>query len=379
MQGNTSLRAIKGIKGTSCLVALEDFDLVNGFTIDYMHNVLLGVFKSLLNFWLDPAFKKEMFYIKKKNKLILDVRLLSIRKCSFISRPIRSISKLANFKANELRSLLLFYLPSCLVGLLPAKYIDHLQILSSSIYRLLKSQINHNELNSIEENLNQFVAKYQFFYGKQSMTMNIHLITHIVESVRNNGPLWTTSMFAFESNNGNLLKMFNGTRDLLQQISTKYMLKHEQHVKSSSAANVIDKRISLSNVTKIKIANNYSEVFINMGISVPHDDMSVYAAINIGTEQYTSVLYTRAKKSCNYVVRFNNNFYGQIHFFFKSNNIDLMMVELFTEEKIIDHIVEVSSSKLLIAEIAVIDEKLLFFKVGNRNFISFRPNMYEKD
>ncbi len=35
---------IMGIKGPSPMVAVENFDHVNGYVLDYMHNMLLGKF-----------------------------------------------------------------------------------------------------------------------------------------------------------------------------------------------------------------------------------------------------------------------------------------------------------------------------------------------
>ena len=41
------------MKGYSVLHLLEHFDVINGNPVDYMHCVLLGVMKKLLNLWLD--------------------------------------------------------------------------------------------------------------------------------------------------------------------------------------------------------------------------------------------------------------------------------------------------------------------------------------
>lgn len=268
------------------MVAFKDFDLVKSFCNDYMHNVALGVFKAMLSRWIDTTNKNEKFYINKKKRQILDLRLLSIKKCSFIGRALRPVSKLAYFKANELRSLLLYYARNCLSGLLPKEYIDHFQLLSASIYSLLKTEISFDELNLMEENLRKFVKNYQLFYGKHSMTMNVHLISHLVECVRNSGPLWSTSMFAFESNNGHLVKLFNGSRDVLQQITSKYILKHVHFVQSPTKS--IQKSIVFCDPKNIKLDEKYKKLFSKIGISIQSDELSIFTAIKIGSERYTS-------------------------------------------------------------------------------------------
>ena len=51
--------------------------------------------------------------------------------------------------------------------------------------------------------------------------MNIHSLIHIVEVVRNYGPLWSYSCFGFESMNGHLKKHCHGTRNVLPQLARK--------------------------------------------------------------------------------------------------------------------------------------------------------------
>lgn len=56
------------------------------------------------------------------------------------------------------------------------------------------------------------------------MAMNIHLITHITQSVVNWGPLWSQSTFAFENVNGILGRYVKGIRYPIHQIAFKYIL-----------------------------------------------------------------------------------------------------------------------------------------------------------
>lgn len=58
---------IKGVRRISCMIAAKDFDLINGFTIDYMHCVLLGVTKKLCTLWFDSSNHKPPYYIKNQN------------------------------------------------------------------------------------------------------------------------------------------------------------------------------------------------------------------------------------------------------------------------------------------------------------------------
>ena len=50
------------------------------------------------------------------------------------------------------------------------------------------------------------------------MTMNVHLLQHLLLFVRQFGPLWRCSCFAFENFNGFLSGCIHGNRNILQQV-----------------------------------------------------------------------------------------------------------------------------------------------------------------
>lgn len=187
-----------------------------------MHCVLLNVTKNLTDLWLTPKHKNKTYYIKPFQKKVLNKRISSIKLWKRVFRPPKPLHHEFKYKASEYRSMLLFYLPICLRGLLPKKYVDHFQLLSSAIYILLQSTISHDELDEAKNLLSSFVTLFQVLYGPSKMTMNIHLLTHLPECVQNLGPLWSYSMFSFESNNGVLGKFHHGSYDLIDDINLRY-------------------------------------------------------------------------------------------------------------------------------------------------------------
>lgn len=196
---------IHGVKGLSPLIGFKHFDLVKSVVIDYMHGVLLGVTKSQLSFWLDSEYHKKPFYITPKQRILLNSRIASIKPCRFISRRLVSLKDYKTFKASQFRHFLIYFYPA-LDGILDRKYLNHFRLLSSSIYMLLKPEISMEERKKARENMNRYVNEYQDLYGKSQMTMNVHGLKHLVDTVEDMGPLWAYSMFAFESLNGRLKK-----------------------------------------------------------------------------------------------------------------------------------------------------------------------------
>lgn len=62
---------INGYKGPSPAVSLPDFDLVWGFTVEYMHAVLLGVIRQITEMLLSSVNSNERFYIGKMAGILL--------------------------------------------------------------------------------------------------------------------------------------------------------------------------------------------------------------------------------------------------------------------------------------------------------------------
>lgn len=82
-----------------------------------------------------------------------------------IKRKPRSLEERKNYKANEISGMLLYYLRVCLNGILPKRYLDNFQLLSSSIYKLLETRISNKDLDETENKLNQFVNEFELLYG----------------------------------------------------------------------------------------------------------------------------------------------------------------------------------------------------------------------
>lgn len=57
------------------------------------------------------------------------------------------------------------------------------------------------------------------------MSFNVHLLLHLAKSVRDWGPLWGHSAFAFESGYGDLLKVIHAAKRIHHQICRRISLK----------------------------------------------------------------------------------------------------------------------------------------------------------
>lgn len=208
-------KCVDGIKGESCLAALVD--LVDGVPIDYMHCVLEGVTKRLLNIWVQP--NPYCAAHIRKSMANVDRLLLQQHPPHEFSRPPRSILKHRNYwKASEFRNWLLYYSLPLLSDVLPPLYFHHYALLVCSMHILLQVKLTEVQIQAAEEMLLAFYELLPELYGNTSCTLNAHLLIHLTKYVRLWGPLWTHSAFGFESLNGKITGMIHSKHKIADQL-----------------------------------------------------------------------------------------------------------------------------------------------------------------
>lgn len=141
-----------GVKGPSVLSPY--LNLVKDTVIDYMHAVLGGVTKTMLQkFWFNGKYNKHRFYLCTVVKQIDEI-LVRIRPPHEFRRTPRAIEKtLSYWKASEFRAWLLFYSIPILLGYLHRDYLHHLNLLVKSVHILLSAQISNDNLSAAEKML----------------------------------------------------------------------------------------------------------------------------------------------------------------------------------------------------------------------------------
>ncbi|CAG5075370.1 Protein of unknown function [Cotesia congregata] len=67
--------------------------------------------------------------------------------------------------------------------------------------------------------LNCFIRDFEQLYGLRYCSINIHLLIHLPDSVKNLGPLWAHTCYESEDLNGQLLKLLHGTWHIDSQLT----------------------------------------------------------------------------------------------------------------------------------------------------------------
>lgn len=209
---------VEGVKGPWFLY-FTYFDIIRGFCIDWMHGVLLGVVRMLLNLWFCPSNHAKLWYCGNEVKLA-DQRLLQICPPRSVSRKPRSIEKHRSYwKASEYRSWLFYYLLPVMQDILSEEYFEHTSLLVEAIFILTQESINPaSDIPKCQHLLAKFVFLFPTLYEERYMVSNVHDLLHLCDDVINNGPLFTHSCFEFEDFNGELVSLIRGTQHVELQI-----------------------------------------------------------------------------------------------------------------------------------------------------------------
>ena len=149
------------------LLSLPYFDCVRFHVIDPMHNLFTGTAKHVMkNIWLDS----DNPLLEKKNLLHLREKLHKLKVPSDVGRMPRKIqNSYGGFPADQWKSF------TC--GTMGCS------CLCSQVITETKAMLAHSYLL-------KFCQAFESLYGKDKVTPNIHLHTHLVDCVLDYGPVY---------------------------------------------------------------------------------------------------------------------------------------------------------------------------------------------
>ncbi|XP_064473705.1 uncharacterized protein LOC135388223 [Ornithodoros turicata] len=219
---------VNGIKGPSPVMNLPHFNLVWGFTVEYMHAVLLGVARQFTDLMFNSVNHGQAFYIGSPTDVVkVNKRLLSICPPHCFTRLPRQIKERAYWKASEWRHWLLYYSLPCTLNILPQRHWKHWCLLVEAIHLLLQEELHPTLLARASTLLQKFVFMVPSLYEERFVTFNVHQLLHLTATVQHLGPLWAHSAFVFEDGNGRLTKTVTAANGVALQIVERVVL-HQQ-------------------------------------------------------------------------------------------------------------------------------------------------------
>jgi len=190
--------------GTSILLKIPNFNIIDNIHIDYMHCLLLGGTKSFfcnkLYGWIygRPPYKLRACNVNKISEHLL--RLRCHIPCEF-SRKTRPITECKRYKASEFRLLLLYTGPIILKDIISSKMYNNFIILSLASSILISQYYScyENYISYAHDLFKYFIINSQKLYGPDFISHNIHNFLHLSDCVRLFGSLDNFSAFIFEN------------------------------------------------------------------------------------------------------------------------------------------------------------------------------------
>lgn len=240
-------KSVHGINGPSPLEEIDDYDYVTAQVPDYLHSVCQGVAKFLIGLWTETKHCKQPWYLNAEKKAILTDRLLKVRPPYEVTRTPDSILDTSFWSATDFKSFVLYYFPT-LDGLLPKEHYEHFLYFSYGLHVLLQEEVHLDRVKETKILFKHFVQQAEILYGRENMRFNMHLLTHLADSVIDWGCLWASSTFIPEWFNGQLQSMTNGTQFVAEQMVRSFLLRN---VVRSEAIEIISKYLLPENVSSL--------------------------------------------------------------------------------------------------------------------------------
>ena len=163
----------------SVLQELEYFDCIRYFVVDPMHNLYLGTAKHMMkNVWLN---EKNEFLSDEDFQRIQEL-VDSMTVPQDIGRiPGKISSSFTGFTADQWKNWTLVYSLFALKGILPEEHLQCWRFFVLACKTLGKRVLTGNDIEIGDKYLMQFCKTFETLYGKDLVTLNMHLHGHMKE------------------------------------------------------------------------------------------------------------------------------------------------------------------------------------------------------
>ena len=164
-----------------------------------MHQVYGGVTKLILTILTHAGEHR----VAKHQEEQINNRLLCCKRYwpnDFQRKP-EVLTEVSKWKCTQYRFFLLYLVPIILNGIVSTR-VSHCFMYLHTAIRILscKNMCKSNVLLTYSrELLQRFVENFQYVFGRQYCTYNVHSLLHLVDDVEKFGPLETFSAFRFEN------------------------------------------------------------------------------------------------------------------------------------------------------------------------------------
>ena len=202
----------------SSLLELEYYNPIVHHVVYPMHNLFLGTAKKMFKLWLDSKL------LRFSSLLMIENKIATLPIPSNLGRiPTTISSNFGTFTAAEWKNWTLVYSLYSLSGLLPKDHLVCWQTFVLACQILCHPFLFLNDIHKADLLLIKFCKTVESLYGTGVVTPNMHMHGHLVECIREYGPMASFWLFSFERYNGLLGKFSNNKRRIEVQLMRKFL------------------------------------------------------------------------------------------------------------------------------------------------------------
>lgn len=253
------------------ITALEEIgiEMVTQFPLDAMHLIDLGVAKKILSsIWKGSHLRRKL---NNNEKALLNSRLLSYKSHipkDFCRKP-RSMEDLCRWKAVEFRQLILYTGIVLFKNILDDDLYVHFLLLHSA-YRLVSCPKNClNNLECVQDMLNTFVQNFQFLYGENKISYNVHNLLHLPDCVRKFGNVDKFSAYKFENYLQLIKKDIRQPTKILEQLNNRINERNNAHKKLNDESGL--GKLTKRTINNLPLYKNYRFNAVTLTNATPDD------------------------------------------------------------------------------------------------------------
>ena len=213
-------------------------DMIMQFSIDYMHQLCLGVMRKLLLIWMKG---NRDVRISSRHVGEISENLLNLKSAmpnNFTRKP-RGLNEIERWKATEFRQFLLYTGQLALKEIIRPELYSHFLSLSVASRILVSPTLVKSHWQHASELLVYFVEQGRVLYGKEFIVYNVHSMIHLAAEAYHYGGLDKCSSFPFENYMQKLKKMVRSGRNPLAQLVKRLSESHATKIPEAMCASEI--------------------------------------------------------------------------------------------------------------------------------------------
>lgn len=197
--------------------------------IDPLHACYLGAIRKLLECVVASSEK-----LNRRSQLSAEAAVkVHLKWPSCIYRKFRSLDELTWWKGSQFQNFL--YLLPAFATCISRKEFHVLVALGTAFMILEADVITEEEVERASSLIAACHSCMEEVFGRHVLTLNMHLLLHLCDQVRNMGPLWAVSSQTFEGHLFHLTGLKSGVRGFLSNIGERFSLR--KHCRGSWAGN----------------------------------------------------------------------------------------------------------------------------------------------